>query len=121
MIHIHPIRLRSNLDVYIELVPNKSRPRSGFRPLVADESRPLESVLLRFHHGPALIQAVAWLDVFTSDPTAAGIRSVSSTALQLADGTCITTAELMWLHGAVSAIMPAYDLHARQVYYPRCA
>ncbi|MDH0187699.1 hypothetical protein N7676_15835 [Stenotrophomonas sp. GD03993] len=121
MIHIHPISLSPHLCVYVELVPDKSRPGEGWKSLVVDESRPLESVLLRFHRGSRLIQAVPWLDLFTSDPHQATPRSPTETALALSDGTAVSVAELMWLHGAVCAVLPFYDLQSRGVYLPRAA
>ncbi len=121
MIHIHPIRLSPTLAVYIELVPDTTRPGEGWKSLVVDESRPLESVLMRFHRGSSLIQAVPWLDVFTADPEQATPHSPTSTGLLLSDGTAVSVAELMWLHGVVGTILPLYDLQARQVYMPKVA
>ena len=121
MIHIHPIPLPSSLSVYVELVPDKSRPGEGWRSLVADETRPLESVLLRFHRDCRLIQALPWLDVFTADPQRATPSSPAQAGLVLPDGSTVSVAELMWLHGAVCAVLPAYDLQDRQVYLPRAA
>lgn len=86
MIYPYPLSLRADLLCYVELVPSDEQ--TTLKELVADPSRPLESIRLHFYLCGTELRTIEWAELFVPRQlaTLAQLDRALSTCYRLADG-----------------------------------